>query len=247
MEKNKPFFLIPIVILLLWIFQEIASRTGGFIANLFSYDRIDKYDIFAWISVHHVVQAIIALVLIAICVKVKCLDFGFGLGNVKEGLRHTLIFTIFVFIYAVATAIIGHIFGLTPAINFPLNATNVIGTLGFQLLISGTSEEILFRALPIAILAYNFKTSKDVKIHKLQIPLETIIAAVLFTIAHISWRVNPFSVNYDIIQLIISFVFGIFYGVAYQKSKSIVYPMVMHGISNFLIVGFWYILSFLFT
>jgi hypothetical protein len=36
--------------------------------------------------------------------------------------------------------------------DFTLDQRNVLGTLGFQLLLSGTSEEILYRALPITVL-----------------------------------------------------------------------------------------------
>ena len=123
---------------------------------------------------------------------------------------------------------------------FPLNITNVAGTLGFQLLLSGTSEEILFRALPITLLvyAYSVKTGEPIKIYKLEVSRETMIAAVLFAIAHIGWELNPFSITqFNIHQLVLSVVFGIFYGVAYQKSNSALYPMIMHGISNFVIKG----------
>ena len=246
MEKRISNWLVPIMIISIWVFQEIAARTGGFIANLFTYDRIDPYNIFAWISVHHIVQALIALVAIGILIKVKNLDFDLGLGNVKIGLRHTFIFTIIVSVYVLVSYIIGHFIGTIEVYDFPLNAKNVVGTLGFQLLLSGTSEEILFRALPITLLVYSFNTSKYVKLLKLQIPLETIIVALLFSIAHISWNIYPFSINANIVQIVISFIYGIFYGVAYQKSKCVVYPMIMHSISNFLMVGTGYIFAIIY-
>ena len=243
MEKNKNFWFVSLIILLLLVFQELAGRTGAFVANLFSYDAIDPDNIFAWLSVHHIVNMLIALAAIGILTKAKNLNFGFGFGDVKTGLSHTLNFTKIVLVYVIVSRVITYFSSGFSAPVFPLNITNVAGTLGFQLLLSST-EEILFRALPITLLVCSLKTSKTIKIFETEITLETIIAAVLFAVAHIGWEINPFSVvHLSIHQLVLSFVFGIFYGVAYQKSKSIIYPMVMHGISNFVIVGSWYVLS----
>ena len=153
-------------------------------------------------------------------------------------------FTIIVLIYVIINNVIGYFrFGFSVP-EFPLNIKNVAGILGFTLLLPGTSEEILFRTLPITLLVCCFKISKPIKIYKLETFLETIIAAVLFAIAHIGWQINPVSITHlSIHQLILSVVFGIFYGVAHQESKSIIYPMIMHSISNTVIVGAWYILS----
>ncbi len=46
-----------------------------------------------------------------------------------------------------------------PAYDFPLNTSNVFGTLGFQLLLSGPAEEILFRSDPY----YNARASNGKK------------------------------------------------------------------------------------
>ena len=249
MDKSESLWLVPMMVLFLLVFQQIAMRIGRFVASLFSYDRIDPYNIFAWLSVHHIVIMIIGLVAIGILAKTKKIDFGFRLGDVKVGLDHTLNFSIIVLIYVIVFRVIVIVFFNISSPDFPLNATNVVGTLGFQLLLSST-EEILFRAFPIALLAYSFKSSKFITINKrivgvssFDVSRETVIAAILFTIAHIGWTLNPFSINFGIHQLVLSFVFGIFYGVAYQKSKSVLYPMAMHGISNFLIVGERYLSS----
>lgn len=127
--------------------------------------------------------------------------------------------------------------------DYPLNAKNVLGTLGFQLLLSGPSEEVLFRALPIGVLAFLNESNKERRFTKLNISLEVIIAAVLFSIAHIKWTVSPFSISMNILQLIYCFVLGIADGKAYQESGSVIYPMMMHSISNVITVGLGYILT----
>jgi len=109
--------------------------------------------------------------------------------------------------------------------------------------LSGPSEEILFRALSIGILTYCNGSNKERKFTKLQLSYEVIIAAVLFSIAHIRWTINPFSISMNYLQLIYCFVLGIAYGKAYQESNSVIYPMVMHSISNVIMVGLGYIFS----
>lgn len=116
-------------------------------------------------------------------------------------------------------------------------------TLGFQLLLSGTSEEVLFRALPIGILTFRIGSNNEKKFTKLNLSYEVIIAAVLFSIAHIRWTINPFSIDMNYLQLIYCFVLGIVYGKAYQESNSVIYPMLMHSISNVIMVGLGYIFS----
>ena len=247
-EKNKSLWLVPVVTLLILVFQEFAGRTGGRVASSFWYGRVDPHGTFAWFFVSHTVQMLVALVAIWVLTLALNLDFGFGLGDVKVGLKHIYNFFVIVLIFlAVSEALTYFTHGFLAPV-FPLNRTNVLGTLGFQLLLTGPSEEILFRALPITLLACSFKTSKPIKCIKIfgtEISLETIITAALFSFAHIGWIISPFSiVHLNIQQLIISFVYGIFYGIAFQQSKSVIYPMIMHSMSNVMAVGIRYILLF---
>ena len=58
-----------LIILGLFIVQTIASKLGGFIADLFQYAVIDKDGSFMSISVHHIIQMIAALFLIFVISK----------------------------------------------------------------------------------------------------------------------------------------------------------------------------------
>ena len=55
------------------------------------------------------------------------------------------------------------IYNMLPVYDFPLNKNNILGTLGFQLLLSGPAEEILYRALPITMLVHVLGKSVKVK------------------------------------------------------------------------------------
>ncbi len=132
------------------------------------------------------------------------------------------------------------VYNQLPVYDFPLDKRNVIGTLGFQLFLSGPSEEILFRALPITVLVYILGQSITLKGG---ITLEAVLASILFSIAHINWSLFPLTVEANYFQLGYAFVLGIIQGVAYQKSRSILYPMLMHSTSNVLMVGTGYLFA----
>ncbi|WP_083605511.1 CPBP family intramembrane glutamic endopeptidase [Proteiniborus sp. DW1] len=104
---------------------------------------------------------------------------------------------------------------------------------------------MLFRALTIGILTFWSGSNKGRNFTKLNISYEVIVAAVLFSVAHIKWTINPFSISMNYFQLIYCFVLGIAYGKAYQESNSVIYPIIMHSVSNVILVGLGYIFEFI--
>ena len=232
------------VIFLLFIFQQFASKIGSLVADSFNYSTIDEYDVFARISVHHIVQMLIGLLAIIILSKIYSIDFGFHFGNKNLGIKSVKIFSIAILIYTVILYLFGYFTNNIPRYGYPLNLKNVLGSLGFQLFLSGPSEEVLFRALPISIITYFINSDKERKIDKRNISSVSIVCAILFSVAHIRWTINPFSISMDYFQLIYSLILGIIYGNVYQKSRSVIYPMIMHSIGNVIMVGFWIIFEF---
>ncbi|PKM87786.1 MAG: hypothetical protein CVU87_08965, partial [Firmicutes bacterium HGW-Firmicutes-12] len=76
-----------------------------------------------------------------------------------------------------------------------------------------------------------------------KITLEVILASVLFSFAHINWSLSPFVFDVDFFRIFYAFVLGIIQGVVYQRSKSILYPILMHSFSNALMVGVGYLFA----
>ncbi len=234
--KTKKTIYILLAILGLFAFQSFASKLGGFVADLFQYEVIDKDGTFMSVSVHHIVQMIVALVLIFIVSKKSNLDFGLIPRLNKSGILYTAIFAIIILIYVLISYVVGYSLDTIAPYEYELNISNVLGTLGFQLFLSGTSEEILFRALPITVLG-----GVICKDNKKSYIFIIVIASVLFSVAHIRWTLFPVSISFSWFQLIYAFILGIAYGLTYVKSESIIYPMIMHGLSNFFMVGMGYI------
>lgn len=73
--KKRKIIYVFLVTMILFVVQSFASKFGELIANLFNYTMIDKDGIFMHVSVHHVVQMIIALLIIFIIGKTKKLKF----------------------------------------------------------------------------------------------------------------------------------------------------------------------------
>ncbi len=70
---------------------------------------------------------------------------------------------------------------------------------------------------------------------------------MLFAFAHMKWSLFPVRFEIDTFQIIYAFVLGTIQGIVYQKSKSILYPLLMHSFSNVLMVGGGYLVTAFFT
>ena len=224
----------------IFAFQQFASIVGSRISDPINYGSLDPSRAFLPVSVHHVIQALIALVPLLILGKLFRIDFGFRKGEVRLGMKIVGIMSAVLFVYTILSYIIGYAFDLIRPYGYPLTARNITGTLAFQLFFSGPSEEILFRALPIAFLAYVMRSRS-----KTASAINVLIVALMFSIAHIRWSFGPtgLSFSYDVIQLIFAFVLGTVQGFVFLKTKSVYYSMAIHSISNIFSVGIGYAIA----
>lgn len=223
-----------ILIVVLFLYQEYVSRVGWKIALLFDYSAIDSDGTFLMVSVHHIVMVLISLGILHILHKRWNLDFKLKAKVDKTGIRCTVVYCAMMLLYYIVWyAVIGFLLDAIAEYNYELNAVNVLGTLSFQLLLSGTAEEPIFRGLPIICLqAVWGRSSKHANGTIL------IVSAMLFTFAHMNFSM-PFSSQWY--SLLYVFVSGMLYGIVYMKSSSIIYPIIMHGVSNYISVGGCYL------
>ena len=71
-----------------------------------------------------------------------------------------------------------------------------------------------------------------------------LFAAIVFGVAHMQISLSPFDVSFKTTQVLLAIGLGYFYGDCYEKSKSVVYPMLMHSLSNVMMVGVTIMLSY---
>ncbi len=224
-----------------------VPRLGGAVADQFDYSAIDPDGVFAWASVRHVVQALIFLGLMLVIRRSTDLRFGFGLGDTEIGLLYVRILSLIFAAYAIGSVLIMLVAGAFTVFPYPLTTRNVLGQLGFQLFLSGPSEELIFRAFAITMLALFVSgplVGGDtvvgrgiIKVFGGLITVPNLLAAIIFGLAHVRFTLIPFSATFSTFQVIYAFILGLFYGVCYERSDSVLYPMAMHSITNVVGVG----------
>jgi membrane protease YdiL (CAAX protease family) len=94
----------------------------------------------------------------------------------------------------------------------------------------GISEEIPFRSLFLAYLLTAMP--QRIRIGRTTLSVATLVAAVVFSLAHVAsfWEV-PLSAAIG--QQIYVIALGIFYGWLFERSRSVVAPIVAHNAGDF--------------
>lgn len=230
-----------LALLLLTLFLLGVPQLAGTVADSFDYTDIDPDGAYAWVSVHHLVQALVFLVLIGLISGRRATDFGLVRGDAAVGKRYVVRFSLFFGIYVVGAYLSSVLTRSLQPFPYPLTGRNVLGQTAFQLFLSGPSEELIFRAFAITVLG----TISRRRFFSGRISFANGIAAVIFGLAHVHFSLVPFNLSFSVFQLIYAFVLGLFYGDCYEKSGSVFYPMLMHSISNVLMVGTSIVLTYL--
>jgi uncharacterized protein len=210
-----------------------VPRLGGLVANQFDYSGIDPDGAFAWISVHHIVQAIIVLAIMIAFARIRGTEFGLGWGDRKIGFWFVRLFALIFVAYTAVSMVIVLVTGTFQTFPYPLTTRNIAGQLAFQLLLSGPSEELIFRGFAITMLALALRGS----ILNGKVSVANIVAALVFGLAHVAIAIGPFELTYSPFQVVYAVALGVFYGICYERSRSVIYPMMMHSISNVVAVG----------
>jgi len=227
----------PLAILITFLAILIIPRVAGQLATLTAgwFGNVDPTGVYLWISLHHVWQLILTIALMLVFNR-HLGDWGFNLDNRGTSLRHLKLFVLYATGYFVIQDLVVYFVASPVWIDFPLTLENVLGYLSFQLLLSGTCEEPLFRGFVMIMLYPAFAGSFNIK--NTEIPHAGLIAAIFFTLAHIGFSIWPFEITrIHPLQLVLSFVMGIIYAIMFHRTRSLLAPILAHNYLNFLLVG----------
>lgn len=228
---GKPVDLL-IVIAAVEFIPQIASYAAFHLVHYF--DFLDPDNVFAWNYIHHIVQLMLALLAMKIYSRRSLSKWGFNLNQNKKSLTIFWKFTVgWIVFWTIGSILFSRSTGQSLSIfNYPLTTRNIVGNLSFMLLMPGPSEEALFRGLVMGILFQSWKGI--VRIGSLSVSTAGLIAAILFSYAHIGYSIYPFHV-YAInpMQLIAAFALGIFYAITFEKTGSLLCPILCHSASDF--------------
>lgn len=109
------------------------------------------------------------------------------------------------------------------------------------MLIDAIPEEVFYRGVMIGLLSLGFK--KSIRVRKFQISHAALLSVPLFALSHVQISTYPFSiVQYDTIQLGLTVLTGLLFGYAYEKTRSLVLPILLHGYTNLVITVSAYVI-----
>jgi len=210
------------------------------------YMSIDPYGLYWYISLHHIFQFLLAggLILLLSYTFKKRFDFFLRIpNNIKKSIQISLYFVLAWMIIQFGVGYVLVSTGMVDStLSYPLNTSTLIGQYLFQVFLSGTSEELMYRALIIGILnVYLIKTNLSTKNKIFLIYLLNIIP---FIVGHIPYQLNPFIVySPNVLQLLTVITLGSIYTYLLLKFDSIIPPMIVHGLMNVVIISSGFILS----
>lgn len=206
---------------------------------------LDPDSVFLYQGIRHIFMLLLSMVLMKLWLTRRLGDYGFNLNDRKLSLK---IFFWFCLIYLVPVFFVNvlpHIIsGKPPWFQYPLNARNVACKLSYMYLLTGTTEEPLFRGFAIVLLSQSWKGT--FRIWRIEISSAGLIATALFMFAHIYFTVFPFEItHFSWLQQVWGLILGIYYAIVFQKTKSLLCPVLSHGYSNGIIFTILYIMAFI--
>lgn len=215
-----------LAVVITFLYPEIGSR----IAFMYS----GWFDI-KWLYIHHLVQMALAFITISLFIlfskNQSFTDWGFNLNRWKWSVRAALVFAA---IWFIISLVINIIFTTPSVINYNLTASNIISDLFFDFVVTGFSEEILFRGLIMGLLLKTWQGFLGTA--RSGISLAGVFAAVLFSLAHIGIDWQALEITYfNPLQLVFTMGLGLFYAFMMDKTNSLLGPVIAHGASDGLI------------
>lgn len=188
----------------------------------------------------------LAIFVISKLLNIRFKDFGFNFNKFKYSIVFVSVFLgVWILIQAAVGIYLIKEHGVSPDFTFPLNSRNYIGYLLFEVLLSGTSEEIMFRSLVITVMlslwGKYFSNRKRLSI------IVIAASAIIFMFAHINFSLFPFKItHFDILQQLTCLASGLCYGYLFIKTKSIAGCMIAHNLLNGIItlMQLLFVLSF---
>ncbi len=219
-----------LAVLGLFLVQDLTSRAGTALGRLVPAESLDPTGWWVRMTVHHVVLALVPLVLLLLLRH--RIDTFLRVGDWRLGLRWVGGYVGGLVVYLTGYHLLVQALGVAREPALPGDPAAWTGYLGFELFLSGPAEELMFRALTMGVLAAILPV---MLVRRWRVPLELPVATVMFVVAHITWTLVPFTVQYDAQQLAFAAVVGTVEGLALVRTRSVLYPMAIHSLSNVIV------------
>lgn len=214
-----------VALVLHWLIQAVADfRVAPFVtedAKQLQYGSLlHRFE-------HHTLQMLAALAVIGVLSRGHWVGWGLNFRNAGESWK---LLTRGFFPVLLASLLAGH--AVVPLLDRgaparTVDSSELVATLVFSLFLVGLSEEIVFRGLLHTWLARHVGGSWPLA--GLRIPCAASWSAGIFAIAHIAVDGWPPTASADARQLLLAFVLGIYYALAYERTGSLLAPVIAHN------------------
>lgn len=224
--KSKVFPVLAVIIFILLV-GTVSELLTNYTAKLFNPETLKAYR-WIWLYIHHFFQMALALITILL-LGGGFKNYGFTLKSKNLYILPAIIVGIMFGIIMILVDHLPTIISASKITGYDLNTTNVIGWLSFEWVFAGLSEEIFIRGLMMTFLMKYFHG--HIRFFKWDVHVAGVIIAVLFSLMHLSsfWSGN---LIYAIGQQIYAFILGLCYAYFYEKSGSLLSPILAHNLSN---------------
>jgi membrane protease YdiL (CAAX protease family) len=233
MTTVQPFRLNPMPILiavLLFIGISVLSAVMVYIAEHFM--RLIERPEMPWIFQGYVELAQLALAYIAIRWLRRTYPGDYGL-RWPEGQSYVLTAILWGILFGVLVTLIDYMPQLVahkvPSQPYPLTSFNITGWLSYQALIAGPADEVLLRGLIVTYLANAMPGQVSFRGYTMN--GAGLVVATLYALGHLgNFFLLPFAMAFG--QIAYLFVQGVLFAYWYEKSRSLLAPIVGHSLIN---------------
>jgi hypothetical protein len=198
-----------------------------------------------WLYSQHLSQTVLALITIFIVRRFVPFDPGLRWPQGNTYIRAAALWGVF---FGVLMTLVDHAPDLIARrpmdLGFEITAPNVIGWIFFEGVYVGPTEEILFRSLLVGFLMVVL--SGRVRLGGYDMSWAGVIVAAIFAFAHVATFLTHPSYAAAGKQLY-AFALGILYAYWFEKSRSVVAPIVGHNVSDvveyaicFVLIALWH-------
>jgi membrane protease YdiL (CAAX protease family) len=182
--------------------------------------RHDPYQYWFPQTIHQISQAGLTLVLMKASSRMSLREWGLNLHDWRLSLR---VFALFCIVWLVPAY---WLVQRAPTPNTPISSGEIVAVLAAHFVITGFTQEILFRGFVMTYLLNQWNGGYEWKGWRLS--HAGILATLLFMLAHV--KLSPFSV--ELWQLAASLGLGLYYAVLFERTKSLLGPGLSHNYSN---------------
>jgi hypothetical protein len=183
-----------------------------------------------WLYSQHLFQTLLALIAIFAIKRFMPFDAGLRWPEGKTYVGPAILWGAFFGVLMTVVDYAPDLLARRPMdLGFPITSANVIGWTFFEGVYVGPTEEILFRSLLVGYLFAALPTR--LRLGRFEMGWAGVIVAAVFAFAHFaSFLTRPSFAAAG--QQLYAFALGVLYAYWFEKSRSVVAPIVGHNVSD---------------